>query len=68
MVIIHKLILLQKLVAMQAEDPALWFQATCISESYLQSQLRFLHSAIESNNIEDIERMLQKLEEQQKCG
>ncbi len=35
------------LVEKQAEDSGLWFQAQTAPESYLQEQLRLLHSAIE---------------------
>ncbi len=35
------------LVAEQADDDGLWFDAPTITESYLQQELRKLHTAIE---------------------
>lgn len=39
--------MLKQLVARQAEDPGLWFDAVNASEAYLQAALRMLHAAIE---------------------
>jgi hypothetical protein len=38
---------LKTLVAEQAEDDGLWFDAETITEAYLQQELRKLHAAIE---------------------
>lgn len=40
--------LLKQIVEKQAEDDALWFIAETAPESYLQSELRRLHAAVES--------------------
>lgn len=37
----------RKLVNEQAEDEALWFDATGASEAYLQREIRKLHDAVE---------------------
>lgn len=39
---------IRKLVASQAEDEGLWFEAETASEAYLQQELRRLHAAIEN--------------------
>jgi hypothetical protein len=39
---------LKEFVAKQAEDEGLWFQPIYVSEAYLQSALRKLHSLIEA--------------------
>ena len=38
------------LVAQQAEDEALWFQAETAPEAYLQAALRKLHAAVEGEH------------------
>ena len=38
---------LRQLVAQQAEDDGLWFNAATAPEAYLQQELRKLHAAIE---------------------
>ena len=43
---------LRQLVAQQAEDDGLWFDAKTAPEAYLQQELRKLHAAIEGNEIE----------------
>lgn len=40
---------LRKLTALQAEDPALWAEATYIETAYAQQALRFLTNAIEGD-------------------
>lgn len=40
-------ICIHDLVAKQAEDEGLWFQATTAAEAYLQQELRRLHALIE---------------------
>jgi hypothetical protein len=37
----------RRIVNTQAEDEGLWFEATTISEAYLQQELRRLHAAVE---------------------
>ena len=37
-----------KVVAEQADDEALWFEATTAPEAYLQAALRRLHEVIEA--------------------
>lgn len=37
----------KQLVAEQAEDECLWFQADNVCEAYLQQELRKLHKAVE---------------------
>jgi hypothetical protein len=39
-----------EIVKEQAEDEMLWVQTTSITESYLQQELRRLHSAIEEEH------------------
>jgi hypothetical protein len=39
---------LRAIVDEQAEDAGLWFDATTITEAYLQQALRWLHAAVES--------------------
>ncbi len=41
---------LRALVAEQAEDEGLWFDAQYITEAYLQQELRRLHALIESEH------------------
>ena len=41
--------LILDLVNKQANDPAIWFSSTSITESYLQGQIRDLHKVIEDN-------------------
>lgn len=43
---------LRQLVAQQAEDDGLWFNAVTAGEAYLQQELRKLHAAIEGERIE----------------
>ena len=38
---------LRQMVAQQAEDDGLWFNAATAPEAYLQQELRKLHAAIE---------------------
>jgi hypothetical protein len=45
----QKLKSIQDLVDKQAEDPGIWFDASHISEAYLQQELRRLHAVIEGN-------------------
>jgi hypothetical protein len=40
---------IRSVVAEQAENPGLWFQATTIGEEHLQRELRRLHVAIEGD-------------------
>jgi len=40
---------IRAVVDSQAEDDGLWFISETITESYLQSQLRWLHEVIEAN-------------------
>jgi len=44
----HKLTRLRLMVAAQAGDSGLWFNAETAPEAYLQQELRKLHAAIES--------------------
>lgn len=44
---------LKELVAEQAEDEGLWFNAQTASEAYLQQELRRIHAAIEGDHIAD---------------
>jgi hypothetical protein len=39
------------IVSEQAEDPALWFEATRAPERYLQMALRRLHAAVEAESV-----------------
>ena len=40
---------IRALVAKQAKNEALWFEAETASEAYLQQELRKLHALIEEN-------------------
>ena len=51
---------LQHIINRQAEDDGLWFIAQTAPESYLQRELRILHDAIESSDIVNLFRSLQK--------
>lgn len=39
---------LKQIVLFQAKDESLWFDSTSVTESYLQSALRYLHYNIEA--------------------
>lgn len=41
---------IRALVAAQAEDEGLWFEAETCAEAYLQQELRKLHAAVEAAN------------------
>lgn len=43
---------IRKLVAEQAEDEGLWFDAEHAPEAYLQQELRKLHAAIEGEQLD----------------
>lgn len=47
----EKLNKIQKLVDEQANDLAIWFPSTNITEAYLQKELRKLHAVIEDDQI-----------------
>lgn len=53
---------LHELVARQASDEALWFQAQYASEAYLQAALRELHGAVEGLSSEQSEQPVAWLE------
>ena len=44
---------IQDYVAIQVEDPGLWFEAETAPEAYLQKALRRLHEAIEGKTAEE---------------
>lgn len=52
----------QALVAKQAEDAGLWFNAKTAPEAYLQSALRELHAAVEKEVTSLLEQALTALE------
>jgi hypothetical protein len=55
---------LLKLVASQANDEGLWFEAKTAPEAYLQRALRFLHATIEK----DVDALEALIAEQEKSG
>lgn len=42
----------QELIAQQAEDEGLWFEAQTMPEAYLQQELRKLHTVVENKSPE----------------
>lgn len=56
---IDKKLLIESLVNLQAEDEAIWFIADYASEAYLQDALRLLHKVIESNDVKEIEQLIE---------
>lgn len=50
----QRLIDIQRLVDLQAEDEGLWVQPERVSEAYLQQHLRMLHEVIEGKTSAEI--------------
>ena len=54
----NKLKALQRLVDVQADNEGLWFDAERATEAYLQQSLRRLHNAVESDDLQQIESII----------
>lgn len=59
----ERLKLIRQLVDIQAEDDGLWFIADSASEAYFQQRLRELHTVIESDNLAEITRIIEKYDD-----
>jgi hypothetical protein len=51
--------LIQKMVDIQAEDDGLWCITNNPYEAYLQYRLRQLHMVVESNNLDEIKKIIE---------